>query len=156
MSFGPKASFKALVISTTLLSKWQLLVTAIISPFIRRPSPGKERLISALMFRAFEGGRVTRRLGIFSRASSSGSLQLISSPVYLQFKYSEPKEKVSEVQILKWLESWLYQCSEKKNPGKPYGFVYELIDKLTNKLSHTDKGYQNIKRTKEYEDAAWD
>jgi hypothetical protein len=72
------------------------------------------------------------------------------------FKYSEPKEKVSEVQILKWLESWQYQCSERKNPGKPYGFIYELIGKLYIKLSYTDNGYQNIRRTKEYEDAAWE
>jgi len=72
------------------------------------------------------------------------------------FKYSEPKEKVSEVQILKWLDSWQYQCSERKNPGKPYGFIYELIYRLETKLSHTNNGYKDVRRTKEYDDATWD
>jgi len=73
-----------------------------------------------------------------------------------QFEYSEPKEKVSEVQILKWLDSWEYQCSEREKPGKPYGLVYELTNRLASKLSHTNNGYQNIRNTKEYDDAAWD
>ena len=72
-----------------------------------------------------------------------------------QFKYSEPKEKVSEVQILKWLDDWYYQCSQKKKPGKPYRLVYELITELENKLSHTANGYENIRRTKKYNDADW-
>jgi len=72
------------------------------------------------------------------------------------FKYSEPKEKVSDIQILKWLDSWQYQCAERKDPGKPYGFIYELINNLSTKLSETDDGYKNVRRTKEYDDAAWD
>ena len=79
-----------------------------------------------------------------------------SSEAKPSFKYSEPKEKVSDVQILKWLDSWYYQCSEKRLPGKPYGLVYELIVRLETKLSHTDNKYQDIRSTKEYDDAAWD
>ena len=71
------------------------------------------------------------------------------------FKYSEPKEKVSEVQILKWLDSWQYQCSERENPGKPYGLVSDLINNLEAKLSHTDNGYQDIRSSKKYDAAAW-